>query len=205
MGPLMAEGLNGIAVQGIVSRSVRDSATMMDVLQGPEPHAPYFMPAPTTPYAEVIKAPPRTLRIGFTTASPIGTPVDAEAIRAVEHAARLLEALGHHVEEVTSPVNGLQLAYSRFPQATYAIWYPVIERAALEAFISALVATGIKDMLRIEYCPLPDSSGFGMTGSGMLVVNPPYTLAKNMQQALEELSPLLSATGEFQVHQLVTE
>lgn len=107
--------------------------------------------------------------------------------------------------EYQDVVNGLQLAYSRFPQATYAIWYPVIERAALEAFISALVATGIKDMLRIEYCPLPDSSGFGMTGSGMLVVNPPYTLAKDMQQALEELSPLLSATGEFQVHQLVPE
>ena len=107
--------------------------------------------------------------------------------------------------EYQDVVNGLQLAYSRFPQATYAIWYPVIERAALEAFISALVATGIKDMLRIEYCPLPDSSGFGMTGSGMLVVNPPYTLAKHMQQALEELSPLLSATGEFQVHQLVPE
>ena len=107
--------------------------------------------------------------------------------------------------EYQDVVNGLQLAYSRFPQATYAIWYPVIERAALEAFISALVATGIKDMLRIEYCPLPDSSGFGMTGSGMLVVNPPYTLAKHMQQALEELNPLLSATGEFQVHQLVPE
>ena len=107
--------------------------------------------------------------------------------------------------EYQDVVNGLQLAYSRFPQATYAIWYPVIERAALEAFISALVATGIKDMLRIEYCPLPDSSGFGMTGSGMLVVNPPYTLAKDMQQALSELSPLLSATGEFQVHQLVPE
>ena len=110
MGPLMAEGLNGIAVQGIVSRSVRDSATMMDVLQGPEPHAPYFMPAPTTPYAEQIHTPPGPLRIGFTTASPIGTPVDAEAVRAVEHAARLLTQLGHHVEEVASPVNGVQLA-----------------------------------------------------------------------------------------------
>ena len=110
MGPLMAEGLQGIAVQGIVSRSVRDSATMLDVLQGPEPHAPYHMAAPLTPYADAIKTPPRSLRIGFTTASPIGTPVDAEAVRAVEHTARLLESLGHHVEEVASPVNGLQLA-----------------------------------------------------------------------------------------------
>ena len=107
--------------------------------------------------------------------------------------------------EYQDVVNGLSLAYSRFSQATYAIWYPVIERAAVEAFISALVATGIKDMLRIEYCPLPDSSGFGMTGSGMLVVNPPYTLASTMREALTELSPLLSPAGDFSVHQLVAE
>jgi 23S rRNA (adenine2030-N6)-methyltransferase len=107
--------------------------------------------------------------------------------------------------EYQDVVNGLSLAYSRFPQATYAIWYPVIERAAVEAFISALVATGIKDMLRIEYCPLPDSSGFGMTGSGMLVINPPYTLASTMREALTELSPLLSPAGDFSVHQLVAE
>ena len=107
--------------------------------------------------------------------------------------------------EYQDVVAGLQSAYQRFPQATYAIWYPVIERAAVEAFISAIVETGIKDQLRIEYCPLPDSSGFGMTGSGMLVINPPYTLANDMREALNELAPLLSAEGEFQVHQLVPE
>jgi len=110
MGPLMAEGLQGMAVQGVVSRSVRDSATMLDVLQGPEPHAPYHMPAPSTPYAEVIKRPPPPLRIGFTTESPIGTPVDAQAVQAVEHTAQLLSSLGHHVEEVPCPVQGIQLA-----------------------------------------------------------------------------------------------
>lgn len=102
-------------------------------------------------------------------------------------------------------VNALQLAYQRFPQATYAIWYPVIERAAIEAFISEIVATGIKDQLRIELCPLPDATGFGMTGSGMLVINPPYTLANDMREALAELSPLLSDNAEFSVHQLVSE
>lgn len=107
--------------------------------------------------------------------------------------------------EYQDVVNGLKLAYQRFPQATYAIWYPVIERQAIEAFIGELVASGIKDQLRIEYSPLPDKAGFGMTGSGMLVINPPYTLAADMQQALAELSPLLSEQGEFQVHQLVAE
>ena len=107
--------------------------------------------------------------------------------------------------EYQDVVNGLTLAYARFPQATYAIWYPVIERSAIEAFINAIVATGIKDQLRIELCTLPDSEGFGMTGSGMLVINPPYTLAADMRQALAELQPLLAAAGDWQVSQLVTE
>lgn len=102
-------------------------------------------------------------------------------------------------------ISALTLAYQRFPQATYAIWYPVIERSAIEAFISEIVATGIKDQLRIELCPQSDTAGFGMTGSGMLVINPPYTLAADMRQALAELSPLLGDNTEFSVHQLVTE
>jgi 23S rRNA (adenine2030-N6)-methyltransferase len=110
--------------------------------------------------------------------------------------------LKHEYQDV---VNGVQLAYSRFPQATYAIWYPVIERTAVEAFINALTATGIRDQLRIELCPLPDSNGFGMTGSGMLLINPPYTLAQDITQALIELAPLLGAQTQYQVTQLVAE
>lgn len=116
--------------------------------------------------------------------------------------------------EYNDLVAGLTEAYRRFPQATYAIWYPVIERAAAEAFIAAIVGTGIKNQLRIEYCPYPDKAGFGMSGSGMLVINPPYTLADNMREALTELAPLLAATppasvGDtsllWQVSQLVGE
>lgn len=116
--------------------------------------------------------------------------------------------------EYTDLVAGLSEAYRRFPQATYAIWYPVIERPAVEAFITAIVATGIKNQLRIEYCPYPDKTGFGMSGSGMLVINPPYTLADNMRDALTELAPLLAGTPAtspeearllWQVSQLVGE
>ncbi|WP_365868988.1 23S rRNA (adenine(2030)-N(6))-methyltransferase RlmJ [Arsukibacterium sp.] len=116
--------------------------------------------------------------------------------------------------EYSDLVAGLSEAYRRFPQATYAIWYPVIERPAAEAFISAIVATGIKNQLRIEYCPCPDKAGFGMSGSGMLVINPPYTLADAMREALTELAPLLAeplpASPEaarllWQVSQLVGE
>lgn len=58
MGPSMGEALNGAAVQGVVSHSVRDSAAMLDVLQGPEAHAPYYMPAPEVPYLQCMDRPP---------------------------------------------------------------------------------------------------------------------------------------------------
>ena len=102
-------------------------------------------------------------------------------------------------------VKGLQQAVQRFPQGTFAIWYPVIERASIEAVIDAIVGTGIRNQLRIELCPLPDSSGFGMTGSGMLVINPPYTLANDMRDALSEIAPLLGAQVQWTVQQLVEE
>ncbi|MCC5450429.1 23S rRNA (adenine(2030)-N(6))-methyltransferase RlmJ [Rheinheimera sp. UJ51] len=103
-------------------------------------------------------------------------------------------------------VTGLQEAYKRFPQATYAIWYPVIERSAVEAFINSLVATGIKNQLRIEFNLHADSQGHGMTGSGMLVINPPYTLAEDMQAALNEVQQQIGeAASRFRITQLVGE
>ncbi|MDP5036168.1 MAG: 23S rRNA (adenine(2030)-N(6))-methyltransferase RlmJ [Alishewanella sp.] len=103
-------------------------------------------------------------------------------------------------------VTGLQEAYKRFPQATYAIWYPVIERSAVEAFINSLVATGIKNQLRIEFNLHADSHGHGMTGSGMLVINPPYTLAEDMQGALNEVQQKIGeAASRFSITQLVGE
>ncbi len=110
MGPMMGEALNGAAVQGVVSHSVRDTAAMLDVLQGPEPHAPYHMPAPEVPYLQSIQRPPKRLRVGYSTASPIGTPVDPHAIAAVNDAVSLLSDLGHHVEPCDTPFNGVQLA-----------------------------------------------------------------------------------------------
>lgn len=110
MGPLAAEGLFGAAVQGVISRSVRDSAAMLDLLQGPEPHAPYWMPQPEQSYLQAIARPPRPLRIGWTTTSPTGTAVDPQAVAATEDAAQVLATLGHHVEEVPLPFDGKQLS-----------------------------------------------------------------------------------------------
>ncbi len=108
--------------------------------------------------------------------------------------------------EYQDVIKGVTEAYRRFPQGCYAIWYPVIERDAIEAFINGLVRTGIKKQLRIEFCRSADCKGFGMTGSGMLVINPPYTLSALFEQTLPELQRLLGQDGcHWQVSQLVGE
>ena len=102
-GPEGGEGLNGLAAQHVVSRSVRDSAAMLDATQGPMPGDPYTARPPAGPYLDAVSTAPRRLRIAFARRAPTGVPVHADCVAAVEDAARLCEALGHHVEEA-SPV-----------------------------------------------------------------------------------------------------
>jgi len=110
VGPTIAEGFHGGVAQGVVTRSVRDSAAMLDVLQGPLPHSPYLLAHSTTSYLDIIRQAPRKLRIGFSVDSPIGTPVHADARQAVHDTATLLTSLGHDVEEASPPVDGKQVA-----------------------------------------------------------------------------------------------
>lgn len=110
VGPDMGEAIAGTAVQGVLTRSVRDSAAMLDVMQGPERHAPYWMPPAKTSYLRLISTPPRRLKIGFSTESPLGTPVSAAAVQAVTETVSLLESLGHSVEMAAPAINGEQVA-----------------------------------------------------------------------------------------------
>ena len=64
------------------------------------------------PYREEIEKDPGKLKIGFCTRSPIGTSVDPECIKGIEETAKLLESLGHHVEEAEPDLNGKALAES---------------------------------------------------------------------------------------------
>ena len=112
-GPLAAEHLHGAAVNGVLSRSVRDTAALLDVLTaGPDPGGPY--PAPARPeggYAQAARRAPRMLRIGYATDSPLGTPVSPDAVAAVEQTAALLEELGHTLEPARTGIDERQLAF----------------------------------------------------------------------------------------------
>lgn len=109
-GPHYAEVWDGMVSDHVLSRSVRDSAAMLDVLAGPMPGDPYFLPNPEQNYRQIINQAPKPLTIAYTLKSPIGTPVDEEAKRAVIKTLAMLEDLGHQVEEAQPAINGEALA-----------------------------------------------------------------------------------------------
>jgi amidase len=114
VGPAAAEVWEGANSDGIVCRSLRDAAHMLDVMAGPEAGEPYPQALPAQPWASALHPPERPLRIAFSTRSPIATPVDPEAVTAVETTARWLQALGHQVEEAAPEIDGRQLAQAFF-------------------------------------------------------------------------------------------
>ncbi len=109
-GPAFGEYWYGASSEGVISRSVRDSALALDVTAGAEPGDPFVVPRPEETYAEMMQRDPPRLRIGFTSASPIGMEVHPEAVAAVNDAAKLLASLGHDVEEAAPEIDGAALA-----------------------------------------------------------------------------------------------
>jgi amidase len=104
-GPMMGDLMSGMTVELVVSRSVRDSAAILDAVHGPAPGDPYVAPPPARPYVDELTDEPRELRIGLVEHPPVpGLESDPECVAAVRGAAELLESLGHRVEEA-SPVD----------------------------------------------------------------------------------------------------
>lgn len=99
-GPDIGEGWSGLAGSHCVSRSVRDSAVLLDLTHGPEPGDPYAAPTPARPFLDEVDTDPGALRIAFGTRAPGDHPVHPDCVHAVEDAARLCAELGHQVEEV---------------------------------------------------------------------------------------------------------
>lgn len=103
-GPERGEMMHGAAVNHVLTRSVRDSAAMLDATHGQELASSFHLRPPERPYLEEVMLQPEPLRIAFSTSSPLGTKVSDEAVSAVTKTARLLESLGHHVEDVEPPI-----------------------------------------------------------------------------------------------------
>lgn len=112
VGPGQGEVWFGASSEGVLSRSVRDTALAMDILAGPEPGDPFALPRPATSFVQQLQAPLPRLRIAWCADSPLGEPVHDEARLAVERTVALLRSLGHTVEPAQPALDGRALANS---------------------------------------------------------------------------------------------
>ena len=108
LGPLQDENGYGLGQNFVQTKSVRDTAAMLDVLSVPQVGDPFLIPRPADSYASLALQPARPLRVGWSTKPLMGVSVDPEVAAAVERTAALLAAMGHHVEEESPEFDGLQ-------------------------------------------------------------------------------------------------
>jgi len=99
LGPDFGDIASGLVHQHVVTRSVRDSAVMLDAISGPALGDPYAAPAQFRPFREELGHEPGRLRIGFSALSPSRAPVDDECVSALGKAVKLCEELGHELVE----------------------------------------------------------------------------------------------------------
>ncbi|MDO9106046.1 MAG: 23S rRNA (adenine(2030)-N(6))-methyltransferase RlmJ [Methylovulum sp.] len=97
--------------------------------------------------------------------------------------------------DYTRAVETLINMNQRFATGTYALWYPVVERHRNLALERALSTSGMKDVQLFELGLQADSDGHGMTACGVIVVNPPWTLAAEMRRVLPWLADVLGDEG----------
>ncbi|MEQ8745426.1 amidase family protein [Pyruvatibacter sp.] len=104
-GPMIGDVMSGLAIDLVVSRTVRDTAVALDISAGPEPGDPYAAPHHEGIWSDDVGVAPGSLKIGFTTKTLGGEPVHPECVKAVLNTAKLLESLGHEVEEASPPID----------------------------------------------------------------------------------------------------
>jgi amidase len=106
LAPQYGDVMGGLVCEHVVTRSVRDSAAILDATAGPVPGDPYWAPPRRGPsFAAAVATPPPRLRIAVMTASFTGSDVHPECVAATRAAGRLCESLGHEVEEAALVVD----------------------------------------------------------------------------------------------------
>jgi 23S rRNA (adenine2030-N6)-methyltransferase len=92
-------------------------------------------------------------------------------------------------------MTGLEVAHERWPTGMYCIWYPLTDRAGPVRFHRDLERSGIRRILDVTLRVLPSDAQVGMSGSGLVIVNPPWQLDDRLKELLPQLHKLLSPDG----------
>ena len=117
IGPDAGDGLNGLGIEHVLTRSLRDCAAMLDATEGPMPGDPYAIIRPARPYLSELDRKCEPLKIGFTSTAWSGVHIDAEIADKTRKIALLCAQMGHNVEEATPLFD-----YGIFREATVTFW-----------------------------------------------------------------------------------
>ena len=158
MGPLRTEGWGGMSTHHAVSWSVRDSAAVLDATHGIEPGSRYSAPSPDGTFLSQVGKPPGKLRVALTLTPFSGAPLDPEVAEATRATAKLLESLGHHVEEAAPKIDQAAVAQHSFALMASSIAADVEDRAK---------ATGIVPGPEVLEDITLATIGYGKTRTGM--------------------------------------
>jgi amidase len=172
--PDLGDSVDGLAIDLVVSRSVRDTAAALDAVAGPVEGDPYWAPPQPESYLEAIKRKPKRLKIAFDAKKLDGTALHPDCAAAVKAAAKLCESLGHTIEEASPDLDQQTLI-----PAFMALW-------------SANLAGGIDGIARLTgQTPEPDlfeGLTWGLYEAGKRVSASEYLLAKAAMQRASRLA-----------------
>lgn len=129
MGPPRTEGWGGLSVHHAVTRSVRDSAAILDATHGVEPGSRYGAPTADGSFLSQVGKAPGRLRIALMLNAPAGSPVDPQCVEAARKAAKLCESLGHHVEEAAPKLDVAAIGAASFALIGASVAADMLDRA----------------------------------------------------------------------------
>lgn len=108
--------------------------------------------------------------------------------------------------DYTQTILSLKAGYRRMPNATYLLWYPVVQRQWIDRLLKQLRNSGMRDVWQFELGVATDSDGHGMTASGVAIINPPWRLPEQMRLLLPQIQQQLAPQdGYHQILNIVPE
>lgn len=109
-------------------------------------------------------------------------------------------------EDYLKAVRTIVNAYKKFATGTYILWYPVVKRELVEQMQNAFTKSDVRNVVQVEYCQKADTTEYGMTGTGLFIVNPPWQLAKQLEEVLPYLKAKLGDNEtSYTLKQLIAE
>jgi len=109
-------------------------------------------------------------------------------------------------EDYQKAVKTIIKAYTKFSTGTYILWYPVVKRELIDQMSNTFSKSEVKNVLQVEFCLEDDTDEYGMTGTGLFIVNPPWQLTAQLEEILPYMKAKLgSDSSSFTLNQLVAE